>query len=854
LRNFKIENILLFVLLFAAQVVFAQKATKVKGVVLDAKTGEPIPFAAVSFKNKNIGSITSYTGAFILESNFATDIIVVSSLGYEPEELNITLYSNNNGLKIRLRPLQVELDQVDIVTTKPKKYKNKGNPAVELIRNVIIRRKDNRMRSLDSYSVHKYQKVEIDINNITQKFMDNPIFKNFPEIFDYVDTSEINGKPYLPLYMYETISDVYYQKKPAKTKELVSASRAVGFDEHLDGEGISAFIKNIIQEVDIYKSNILFLEKEFSSPISNIAPSVYRYYILDTVYVDNVECTELGFMPRNAASYSFKGKIWITTDSTYAVKKAELGMTNEININWLNTFLISQIFDKSEYGMLLKESHTTIDFDLDISDKGTGVFGKKSDYFENYNVNISIPDTILKGSEIRMELPGSLNRDSIYWDNNRLMPLTESEKSIKMMTDHIQSMPSFNFFIRAVNVFLSGYYDFGKIEVGPLGSVYSFNQIEGFRMGLGLRTTEDFNYHWQLKVFGAYGFNDKVWKYSGRVKYFWDRKLKNYISIQYKRDYYFPGEIIDFVRADNFFFSFKRGEQDKMVDFTFIDLEYSHEFSNLYRLVLTGKTGKQSGLGTLNFVVDSPNEQFEIEQFNSFDIGIKQRFTPNQKYYSGKNSRSLIITNHPIYEVTYRYGQSIDNLYQFKYHKLNFRFFKRSNVGILGYNDILVELEKTFGSGVPFLFMRMHAANQTYTFQEYSANMMNYLEFVSDQYAYLIFTQYFDGLIFNQIPLLKKLKWRSLVSARVLYGNVSDPNNPLKTPGLVQFPTDALGNATTFSLGNVPYIEASIGIENILNLLRVDIVKRFTYLDNPNLPDLWGVKGLGVRFKFRVNF
>jgi hypothetical protein len=854
LRDFKIENILLFILLFVAQGVFAQKVTKVKGIVMDAKTGEPIPFAAVSFKNKNIGSITSYTGAFTLESNFATDILLISSLGYEPEEIYITLYSNNFGLKIRLRPTRVELAEVDIVTAKKKRYKNKGNPAVELIRNVIIHRKDNRMKSLDSYQVHKYQKVEIDINNITQKFMSNPIFKSFPEIFNYVDTSSINGKPFLPIYMYETISDVYYQKKPQKNKEWVSASRSEGFDEYLDGQGISAFIQNIFQEVDIYKSNILFLEKEFTSPIANIAPAVYRYYILDTVRIDNIECIELGFMPRNDASYSFKGKIWIATDSTYAVKKAELGMTNQININWINTFLIKQTFEKTDYGMLLKSSHTTIDFDLSVSDQGTGIFGKKSDYFENYKVNISFPDSIFKGSEIRNEIPGCLDRDSTYWENNRMIPLTESEKSIKLMSDHIQGIPSFDVFVKVLNTFLSGYLDVGKIEIGPMGSVYSFNEIEGFRLGLGIRTTEDFNFHWQLGASGAYGFNDKVWKYSGRLKYFWDRKQRNYIFIQYKRDYYFPGEIIDFVRSDNFFFSFKRGSQTKMVDYTRIKIEYSHEFSNLYRLILTGNTGKQSGLGTLKFIINKPLEQIEIQQFNTFELGVKQRFTPNQKYYSGKNSRSLIITNHPIFEVTYRYGQSIDQALQFNYNKLNLRFFKRNNAGSLGYNDILIEVEKTFGSGVPFLFLRMHAANQTFTFQEYSANMMNYLEFVSDQYAYLIFTHYFDGLIFNQIPLLKRLKWRSLVSGRFLFGNVTDPNNPLKTPGLVQFPTDVLGNPTTFSLGNVPYIEASIGIENILNLLRVDIVKRFTYLDNPNLPDIWGVKGLGIRFKFRVNF
>ena len=251
----------------------------------------------------------------------------------------------------------------------------------------------------------------------------------------------------------------------------------------------------------------------------------------------------------------------------------------------------------------------------------------KSDYFRSYKVNINFPDTILKGNETRMEIPGCLDRDSTYWEHNRMIPLTKSEESIKMMSDHIQSIPSFDFFVKMINIFLSGYFETGPVEIGPVGSIYSFNEIEGLRMGLGLRTTRKFSEHWQIGGSGAFGFGDKVWKYSGQLKYFWDRKLKNYITVRYKRDYYFPGEFADFVRPDNLFLSFKRGVQDKMVDYTVLDVEYSHEFSNDYRMILTGKTGKESGLGTLKFIYDDFGEQVEIKQFNTFELGVKQRFS-----------------------------------------------------------------------------------------------------------------------------------------------------------------------------------------------------------------------------------
>ena len=422
------------------------------------------------------------------------------------------------------------------------------------------------------------------------------------------------------------------------------------------------------------------------------------------------------------------------------------------------------------------------------------------------------------------------------------------------MSDHIQSLSTFQRFMKVMNMFFSGYYELGAIEIGPMGSTYSFNEIEGFRLGTGLRTTRKFSMHWELKANAHYGFRDGGWKYYGHVKYYWDRKKFNYITLSMQREYYFPGEAVDFVKADNFFFSFKRGVQDKMIDFTSLNIEFSHEFSNLYQVVFNGYVKKQSPLGTLQFIRNAEDGPVGINEFRTFEVSVRQRFSPNQKYYTGRYVRTRIMTYHPVYEITYAYGQSIDQNLKFNYNRLNIRFFKRSSAGKLGYFDLMLEAEKTFGSGIPYPYMRIHAANQTYTYQWYAANFMNYLEFVSDQYAYLIYTHYFDGLFLNMIPLMKRLKWRSLISARVLYGNITDANNPEVTQGLVAFPTDKNGETITYSLENMPYIEGSIGIENIFNFIRVDIVKRFTYLDHPNLPGLGGVKGLGIRFKFRVNF
>ena len=122
---------------------------------------------------------------------------------------------------------------------------------------------------------------------------------------------------------------------------------------------------------------------------------------------------------------------------------------------------------------------------------------------------------------------------------------------------------------------------------------------------------------------------------------------------------------------------------------------------------------------------------------------------------------------------------------------------------------------------------------------------MNFQEFVSDHFAAVSIDHHFNGLIFNRVPLLRKLKLRELLTMKVIYGGVRDGNNPDKNPNLIKFPT-ANGVTTTFALNKKPYIEGSVGVGNIFKLIRVDLVRRFNYKENPNITT-WGVR---ARFKF----
>jgi hypothetical protein len=173
---------------------------------------------------------------------------------------------------------------------------------------------------------------------------------------------------------------------------------------------------------------------------------------------------------------------------------------------------------------------------------------------------------------------------------------------------------------------------------------------------------------------------------------------------------------------------------------------------------------------------------------------------------------------------------------------------KRLYLSQFGYVDASTDGGYIFGK-LPFPFLTIHHANQTYAYQLHSYNLMNFMEFVSDKYVAANLDFYFNGFFFNKIPLIKKLKLREVGSFKILYGGVRDENNPEKTQDIFKYPVDPVsGKQTTFNFGAKPYIEVSLGVANIFKLIRVDLVRRLSYLENPGIAT-WGIR-TRVRFDF----
>ncbi len=842
----KALGIVVIILLVAVASVNAQKLTQIKGQVIDAKTKEPLPFVNIVFQGRNIGTTTNYNGKYSIVTQWATDKLIASSIGYEKQTKTV-IPEKNQIINFELAPNTINLNEVEVVSKK-KRYRNKNNPAVELIKRIVNNKDQNRKEHFDYYQYDKYEKVEFDLNNITEKFQKKKIFKKFQFVFNYVDTSDLNGKPYLPVFLKETLSEVYFRKKPKSEKEYIKGVKMVGFHDYIDNEGVSFMIDNIFQDIDIYDNTINLLTNDFTSPIAPLAPAIYKFHIMDTVNVNGYECINLGFQPRNKQDFAFRGNLFVTNDDRLAVIKVDMRVPAQINLNFVNDLRIIQEFAYiNDEAWMLTRDELIVDFG--IVRKSTGMFGKKTVYYDNYIFNRKIPDTVFNRVEKKIELANRNDRDEQFWEENRVADLSQQEKNIYLMVDSVQNVPAFKRTLDLVMLLVVGYWNFGKIDIGPVNTFYSFNDVEGFRLRVGARTSDEFSKLFRLDGFVAYGFKDERFKYSARAKISLNKHPlrglpQHSIMAMYQRETNFPGMEMMFINEDNFLLSFKRGVADKILYYDMFQMEHYRDWKNNVSTTLGVKYMVQEPGGTLYF----DYFDYAMKTITTSELYSVVRFAPNEKFYHGLDYRTPIISKYPIFQVSYTQGfKGVFNS-GFSYGKLKVNFFKRFYISPVGFTNFEIEAGKLFGSGIPFPLLFIHRANQTYSYQIRSYNLMNFLEFVSDQYVALYFEHHFNGFIFNKIPLIKKLKWRAIISFKGIYGGVTNKNNPEVTPGLMLFPTDADSNPTTFTLQNDPYMEASVGIGNILKFFRVDLVKRITYLNNPN------VQKYGVRVRFRFDF
>jgi hypothetical protein len=649
----------------------------------------------------------------------------------------------------------------------------------------------------------------------------------------------------LPFYIDEVSTKKYYRKNPEKYKTYIIGEKKVNFGEYLDVEGMNAYLDRMYEDVDVYQNNISLLGNQFLSPIADMAPTFYRFYIADTTEVDGIKLARLNFAPRNLSDLLFKGTLFVTLDGKYSVQKLIMSVSKHANLNFVRELHVNQNFEKGSDGRYhLIMSNTIIEFVLSQNAK-TSLVGERTVSVKNFTVNKPAADSVYKG-DVVVKLNVENNTSEAFWMEHRSPQLSEAEAKVYSNIDSLTRLKSFRTFMDVATLLFAGYKDFGVYEVGPVNAFYSFNPVEGFRMRLGGRTTTKFNPNIYLENYVAYGFKDEKWKYYAAAAYSFNGSSifaypLNYLKLSYQYDTKIPGQELQFVVEDNFLLSFKRGKNDRWLYNRIFKTEYVREFGKDFSYNLSFKNWKQIPAGVISYFKPDGAGIKNIPDLTTSELSAEFTWAPHRQFYQGKRFRTPIINKYPIFKLRFIAGIKGLAKGEYNYQNINLKIDKRFYLSQLGFADVVFEGGYIFGT-IPYPLMNIHRANQTYSYQLSSYNLMNFLEFVSDRFVALSVDQHFNGFFFNKLPLLKKLKLREVVSGKVLYGGVRDANNPDLNSFTFKYPIDKeTGMPTTYSLTETPYIEVSAGITNIFRLLRVDFVKRLTYLNHPEVTE-WGIR------------
>ncbi len=806
-------------------VLSAQK-TEVSGIVLDAENGDTLPFVNVYFVGTKIGTTTDFSGGFSIQTYYASDSLAASFVGYKTTKIKIKK-DTKQELIIKLEPSTEALPEVTIRPTE--------NPAHPILENVIRNKKANNREKLDAYQYEVYNKLEFDINNMSEKFMNKKIFKKFDFIFENIDTTQ--NKDYLPVFITESLSDLYYKRKPKAEREYIKASRVSG----VSNQSVAQFTGDMYQQVNLYENFVEIFGKNFISPIANQGLFSYRYYLQDSLFIDNNWCYEIQFLPRRKGEMTLTGTMWIN-DTTYAIKKIEGDISEGANINFVKDLKFKQTYTYVNHeAWMLKEDDLFIDFVL--ADNQMGFYGQKHASYKDIIVNQEREDSFYDGLEKITLLDSADVRSDVFWNANRHDSLTENQKGIYHMIDTLSNLPIITSYVDVIQTLVSGYKVIGKFEIGPYNSMYANNAVEGHRFRLGLRTSNDFSTKIEFSSFCAYGLRDQEFKYGAGTRFFISKKPRQLMQLVYKHDVEQIGLSSNAFNNTGALTSIGvRNPINRLVFNTDYRISYEREWLKGLSTTLLLRNNTIDPLGIITFHKRIPNTEsfIPIKNITTSEVTLFTRFARNEEFLAGEFDRVSLGTKSPTFTLNYTYGMKGMLKSDYEYHKLILGYKHKLKLGFLGVLNYSGSIGKVFGSA-PYPLLEVHQGNESWIGNSDAYNMMNILEFVSDEYVSGNIEHHLNGLFLNKVPLLRRLKWREVIGIKGIWGKMGDRNlAEMELP------------IYTSTLRAKPYFEASAGIENIFKFLRLDVLWRLNYLDN----EFNGIKvnRLGLRGKFQFRF
>jgi hypothetical protein len=822
------------------------------GKVIDAGTGEPVPFAIAKYVGTSIGQQSDIDGNFQVSIYSDHNKLEISSLGYKPVIVTVNVKQTEIHSTIKLYSNEILLNEVVVSSTK-KRYSRKNNPAVELMKKVIANKYRSDIKEKDYYHFDKYEKHTFSYNDVEK----SSLAEVCPE----------TGKLIIPIMVDETTSMENYRKSPKATKTTITGKRSDGFNSMLtSGDMVTEWVKDIFTEVDIYKDNVRLLQHPFISPISTSeAIGFYHYYIQDTIEVNGERCIDVVFLPNNKQDFGFSGHLFITDDAENQVKRSVLNIPENGGVNFVDNLLIIQDFMTLPTGERVLENDNMI---VEMS----GLYGmlnmacQRYTHYSNYSFDPITDKKAFRYSQVKDIQSDAEFRDSTYWAAVRPIQLTNTESNLGRSVEKInEDLGSFwKYLLTAVvenSIELTP--NPNKLDFIPLNAIVSHNDIDGLRFQGSLQTTGNLNPHLFARGYYAYGLKDKKSKYKAELEYSFNRKKymvhefpHRSLTVSYMYDDMSPVDKFSGTGKNNVFSSFSTSKVDQMMYVNDFTTTFRYETKNFLTWTVSLDHAKFTPAGKLIYQRNSDGAV--LPNMKTTDVKISLRYAPREKFILTKQQRLRI--NRDALETTLEHTIGFDGFLggQYRYNTTEATIFKKFWLpGACGYVEAYLRGGIQWNK-VPFPMLFIPSSNMSYfiQFDRWSFNLLRNMEFLNDRYVTLTLNWNLDGKLFNRIPLLKKLKWRESLGFKMLYGKLSDKNNPYLNPNddvLFRFPSRD-GQPTSFVMGDTPYMEFSVGISNIFKILKVQYVRRLNYLNLPAVPGGDKIKKNGVRFAVEFKF
>lgn len=832
----------------------------VQGQIVDSLTNLPLDFVNIAEIGTTNGTITDTEGRFSMLVRSGSTISI-SSLGYDP--IKIIAGNKRQNLTIKMVPTDIQLSEV-VVKPKRERYRRKDNPAVALIRNVIAHKDDHSPSKKDFFKHNRYDNITYSLNNFDEFYV-RQWKKKFKFIEEFVDTAVVSGAPVLPVTTDERVETHYFNNKNNTTRVVTEAEKHAGLDDMLPEDVVAILKKEVFPELDLADDNIFLYRKKFVSPTSSFGPTFYKYYILDTLKLnDDQKYIDLGFAPAMPQSFGFVGHLYVSLDSTYWVKHAELNIPPEINLNFVRNMHVEVDYDRLPDSTRVV-SRKSFDSELNITSGSLGFYAHRIIRYSDFDDQEPQEMQSIFSKAPMVDSPNLLanNKNPDFWKYYRKSDDFEQDKSVEAMMGRMRQVPFYRYTEMVLGWLFKGFVpidgkpeDDSRLMIGPCNAIASWNQLEHMRFRVGGITTANVNHHLFGAGYVAYGIEDHKWKYDASLEYSFRRKkmFANEFPIHsLKLESTFDSRELGlqlFTNRDNFVTSFRRTADPKFTYVRSNSLLYTLEFWNHFSMKLKAEMRREynSRLGRFDEVGSGIN----MPHYDLSLATINLRWAPKESFMQMRTSRIRVDDLHPVFELTHEIAKKGVLGSDFDFQRTEFKFLKRFWLNVLGYADVDLTAGKVWTQS-PYTLLSMPNANTGYTIQRGAFSQLNSMEFIYDQYASWNIVWKLNGFVFNNLPLIRHLKLREIVSFRGVYGKLSDKNDPdmMKAdgitplnPNLYKFPS----NGTVYRLGNEPYMEVAFGIDNIFKVLRVEYIRRLNYLDHEHISKHGIQIALGLNF------